>query len=101
MTASLSSVPVRAHYTHEMDAQTALRKILDMTPGSIRELAREAGLSEALLRAVRDGDRRLTRQSRDALVDALGRWEKRCGDALEVLEAADLEPPQGGDDGQQ
>lgn len=98
MTAPLAPAPPRAHFTHNMDVQAALQKVLETSPGSIRALAREAGVSEALLRAVRDGERRLTRETRDALASALRRWKTRCEEALEALEAADLESPTGGDD---
>lgn len=92
---TLDVPPVCAHITHDMDAQTALQKALDRVPGSIRELAAEAGLSEALLRAVRDGDRRCTERTRRRLLDALRSWEEDCGDAAEILEAVDLEPQAG------
>lgn len=94
---TLDTPPARAHYTHDMDAQAAIQKALDRAPGSIRELAAEADLSEALLRAVRDGDRRCTPRTRDRLVDALRSWEETCGDVADALEAADLDHSTGGD----
>ena len=80
-----------------MDAQDTLRRILREAPGSIRALAREAGVSEALLRAVRDGDHRLTREARDAVAAALRTWATRCGDLADALEALDVDPRQGGE----
>lgn len=79
------------------DADGLLRQALGAVPGSLRELARAADLSPRLLRMVRDGDRRLTPATRDALIAALRRWEERCGRAAEALERSD--PGTGGDDG--
>jgi len=69
-----------------------LRSVLEAIPASMRALAREAGVSPKLLRMIRDGERRLTPDTRDALAGALRRWEARCGEALDALESADLEP---------
>jgi len=81
-----------------MDKATdVLRLVFDAIPASTRALAREAGVSPKLLRMVRDGERRLTAATRDALVAALRRWEVRCGEALDALESADLEPEEGTD----
>lgn len=80
-----------------MDTQDTLRRILRVAPGSIRALARESGVSEALLRAVRDGDRRLTREARDAVADALRTWAARCEGLADALEALDVDPRQGGE----
>lgn len=77
--------------------RAVLQRILREAPGSIRELAREAGVSNALLRAVRDGDRRLTPATRKAVAAALRQWEDTCGELAEALEAVESEP--GGDDG--
>lgn len=78
------------------ETEAVLRKALDATPGSIRALAEEAGVSERLLRMIRDGDRRLTSDVRAKLVVALRTWEEDCGAAADALEAVDLTP--GGDD---
>lgn len=85
------------HITDMSDGQTVLRNVLDANPASTRTLAQEAGVSEKLLRLVRDGERRLTPQVRAALVDVLRRWERELRQAADGLEAADLEA--GGDDG--
>lgn len=69
-----------------------IERILDEAPGSIRELAREAGVSERLIRAVRDGMRRLTPATRDALAAVLRRWAGRCQALAEELESLELEP---------
>lgn len=73
-----------------------LQRILREAPGSTRELARAAGISEGLLRAVRDGRRTLTPETRRAVVEALRTWAGTCDGLADALEAADLEPPQGG-----
>lgn len=54
-----------------------MRRILEETPGSIRALAREAGVSHVLLTKIRDGERRLTPGTREALAAALERWSER------------------------
>lgn len=66
---------------------------VEAAPGSIRELADEAGVSDTLIRLVRDGDRRLTPATRDALADALRRWGARCEAAAEGLASADVDEP--------
>lgn len=98
MSPQLAPPVCRPHIADMEEIQDALRKVLDAIPASTRALAREAGVSPKLLRMIRDGERRLTPQVRDELVAALRRWEAQCGDAAEALEAADLEPSQGGDD---
>jgi len=90
----LASPPVRLHSTDMDDVRAVLQEILESAPGSIRALAREAGVNETLLRKIRDGERRLTRDTRDAVAAALRRWEERCGGLAEDLESAELE---GGD----
>lgn len=61
---------------------------VEAAPGSIRQLAEEAGVSEALIRHVRDGRRRLTPATRDALSGALRRWAARCEAAASGLEGS-------------
>lgn len=68
------------------NGRAVLRKVLEANPASIRTLASEAGVSEKLLRLIRDGNRRLTPETRDALAGALRRWEARCREAAEQLE---------------
>lgn len=62
------------------------QRVLREAPGSIRELAREAGVNETLLRKVRDGKRRLTRETQQAVVNALQRWSGRCEELARALE---------------
>lgn len=79
----------------EMDTSGAvLQHVLDAIPASQRALARAAGVSPKLLRMVRDGERRLTAHTRDAIASALRAWETRCAgaaDALELAETSDRE----------
>lgn len=75
-----------------MNIHAVVREALDRAPCSVRALALEAGVSPRLLRMIRDGDRRLTRETRDALAGALRDREDRCRAAAEALEAADPEP---------
>lgn len=63
-----------------------LRRVLEEAPGSVRALAEEAGLSDTLLLLVRDGERRLTPRTRQALVSALRRWGERCHELADLLE---------------
>lgn len=97
--AGLVSPPVRDQPGHMTDPSTVLQTVLDQAPGSIRDLAREAGVSHSLLVAVRDGDRRLTPRTRDRLVEALRTWAGRCEGLAEELEAAEGVTEPGGDDG--
>lgn len=81
-----------------MKATNVLSQALDEAPGSIRELAREAGVSKSLLLAIRDGRRRLTGETRAKVVAALRRWEATTGDLADALETADLDRPGGNDE---
>lgn len=74
-----------------MTERAALRKALDAAP-SVRALARDAGVSPRLLTLIRDGERRLTRETRDRLVRAVRDREARHRDAAEALEAVEPEP---------
>lgn len=74
-----------------------LREILQRAPGSIRELARAAGVDVRLLTMIRDGDRRLTAATREKVTAALRRWSETTGELADRLEASDIEP--GGTDG--
>lgn len=90
--------PSRCPYYSDMgESKAVLREVLDAIPTSLRALALAAGVSEKLLRMIRDGDRRLTPEVRVRLVEALRAWEQDCGDAADILEAAAL---QRGDEGE-
>lgn len=73
-----------------MNGRAGLQRVLQEAPCSIRALAREAGVNETLLRKIRDGERRLTPQTRKAVVGALRRWEDRCGGLADELADAAL-----------
>lgn len=75
-----------------MNERTALRRALDAAPASIRALARDAGVSPRLVTMIRDGERRMTRETRDALLRAVSDRADRYGDAREALEAVEPEP---------
>ena len=68
--------------------RAVLRAALQQAPGSIRELAREAGLSEGALRQARDGDIDLTTDSVRRIIRALRRWSKKTADLADRLETA-------------
>jgi transcriptional regulator with XRE-family HTH domain len=65
--------------------EEAVRRALDEIPGSLRALAREAGVSHSLLVRIRIGDRAATREVAEALANALGRWAGRCSSAEGLL----------------
>lgn len=75
-----------------MEIRDALQSVLEDSPASIRALARAAGVSHALLVAIRAGERRMTPATRDALVAALRRWSRKHAELADALEAAELEP---------
>lgn len=78
----------RTYSAYVMTTNVGFTEALEAAPGSVRELAREAGLSESLLRHVRDGRRRLTPETGDAVAAALRRWSERCRTAAEVVDSA-------------
>ena len=57
-------------------------------PGSLRELAREAGMSHSLLSQIRNGKRNASTQTLDALAAALGRWSHQCQVGAKTLRQA-------------
>jgi len=65
--------------------EEAVRRALGELPGSLRAIAREAGISHSLLIRIRNGDRAATREVAEALADALGRWADRCSSAEGLL----------------
>lgn len=75
-----------------MNDQRVLHNLLDTAPYGANALARDTGVSARLLRMVRDGDRRLTPEVRDALVAAISRRAARLGEVVEALEDLDPEP---------
>lgn len=79
------------------DEVTAVRTAVDLAPGSIRALARDAGISPRLVTLIRDGKRRLTAETKRALVEALRRREDRCREARAALEAVSPAPRRRGE----
>jgi transcriptional regulator with XRE-family HTH domain len=65
--------------------EEAVRRALAEAPGSVREIAREAGVDHSTLVRIRRGDRGATRDVARALADALGRWAGRCSSAEGIL----------------
>lgn len=83
-----------------MSESLKVARAVEVAPGSIRELAAEAGVSDALIRHVRDGRRRLTPATREALAGALRSWAARCEAAADGLldeaeAAAERDEPRG------
>lgn len=74
-----------------MSQQAVLRKILRDAPGSLRELAEEAGLAHTTLLRAESGERRVTPETVRAVVGALRRWSGRCDALADALEAAQRE----------
>lgn len=87
MTGSLDTSSLGTYVAYSMTKTVDIEEAIETAPGSIRELAREAGVSDSLLRHVRDGRRRLTSDTKTALAAALRRWSDRCRKA-----AAGLDP---------
>lgn len=77
-----------------MESQSAaLNVVLREVPGSIRKLARAAGLSNVALIRARDGDFQLGPDKIAAIVKALRLWSTRCAELADRLEAAERTPP--------
>jgi hypothetical protein len=57
-------------------------------PGSVRDLAREAGISEAALRQARDGTIQFTPDTTGKLIRALRRWSRTTAELADRLEQA-------------
>lgn len=65
-----------------------LKRVLEQAPGSIRELARAAGIAHVTLIQARRGDFQLGEDRVRAIVKVLRRWSKRCADLADRLETA-------------
>jgi len=63
-----------------------ISQVLDTVPGSLREIAREAGVSHTLLSHVRTGKRNATTALLRALVNALDGWGDKCRTGSAKLE---------------
>lgn len=67
------------------NSRDVLRRALAQAPCSVRALAREAGLSPALLAMIASGERRLTPEAAEGLAAALDAWGERCVEAAALL----------------
>lgn len=76
--------PYGSDMTSERRAK-AVRKALELVPGSILAVATETGVSEKLLRMIRDGNRSATPATVEALASALERFASRNAEAARVL----------------
>jgi transcriptional regulator with XRE-family HTH domain len=65
--------------------QEAVRLALAEVPGSLREIARAAGVPHSTLVRIRRGERDATRDVAKALATALGQWAADCRSAEERL----------------
>jgi transcriptional regulator with XRE-family HTH domain len=71
-----------------MTLDTALRRAIRNAPSSIRELAKEAGVSHVVLWAIVRGRARATPRVARLVAGALERWGQRCAaDASRVRKA--------------
>lgn len=71
-----------------MTLDAAVRRAIANVPGSIRELAKEAGVSHVVLWAIVHGRERATPRVARLVAAALERWGKRCaGNAARVRAA--------------
>jgi len=71
-----------------MTLDSALRRAITNAPSSIRELAKEAGISHVVLWAIVRRRERATRRVAQLVATALERWGKQCAaDAARVRKA--------------
>lgn len=67
------------------EMEDAVRRALDDAPASLRAIAREAGVSQALLTMIRSGRRAATAETVEAVATALERLSERHAEAARVL----------------
>ena len=60
------------------EPEQTVKIVMGTVPGSLRELAREAGISHSLVSQIRNGKRNASTQTLDALAAALRRWSHQC-----------------------
>jgi transcriptional regulator with XRE-family HTH domain len=68
--------------------EEALLQALERAPGSLRAIAREAGVPHSTLVRIKQGERGVTPEVAKAVADALRRWSGRCGSAEGLLRDA-------------
>jgi uncharacterized protein HemY len=71
-----------------MTREDAIRRAMDLFPGSILALGREAGVSSRLLRMIRDGERPATPRVTAYVAAALERLGERHDEAARILRDA-------------
>ncbi len=70
------------------NVRVALARAMEQAPGSVRELARAAGLDHAALVRVRDGRYNLTPTRMRSVISALRAWSVTSAELADELEAA-------------
>ena len=65
--------------------EEALLKALDQAPGSLRAIAREAGVPHSTLVRIKRGERGATVDVAGSVAEALRRWADRCSSAEGLL----------------
>ena len=65
--------------------EEAVRRVLGEVPGSMRALAKEAGIPHSTLVRIRQGHLGASPAVARALADALGRWARECSSAEGIL----------------
>lgn len=86
MNATLAPSSLRTHIGNmSNEREDAVRRALELFPGSLRALGREAGVSYRLLGMIRDGDRSATPQTVEVLAGALEQLRDRHDEAARVL----------------
>jgi predicted transcriptional regulator len=73
--------------------QKAISSALEAYPGTLRGLAREAGVDHSLLVRIRSGERTPTADTVHALLCAFAKCRARCEEAEAALRAALEEEP--------
>ena len=81
-----ANAPVRSHIGNmSPEQEDAVRRALELFPGSLRALGREAGVSYRLLGMIRDGQRTATTETVEALADAFERLRDRHDEGARIL----------------
>lgn len=88
MTPPLAHSIVRTHYACMGIKEDAVRAALDSFTGSTRALAREVGITEGHLRAIRDGRRVATLSVVEKTADAMEATAERHAKAARILRAS-------------
>ncbi|MFH1763310.1 MAG: hypothetical protein ABIF09_03870 [Gemmatimonadota bacterium] len=85
---NLAPTSICADDAHMGIQEDAVRTALESYPGSIRSLAAASGVSEALIRAIRDGERTATTRTLGKIADAMSEMAERQADAARILRDA-------------